>query len=203
MPFNIFPEALEKRDFSVFHFYLFLCVCGGWLGSPAKETWTIFLLPCKTTFLKGPHSPFNYHWNGVKWRISICTNFLIFILHLGISLWSHYTHPPTHLRTGLLGTLWAWGWVVFIRLFVAYLGRHPRSQEMQTSLEMMAVLSKSQRKKKGKQKWRWPVISLTGLVPTTGTFVDVDLPGNKCLEWNWWLILVLGRQSDMLLDPLG
>lgn len=127
-------------------------MCGGWLGSPAKETWTIFLLPCKTTFLKSPHSPFNYHWNGVKWRISICTNFLIFILHLGISLWSHYTHSPTHLRTGLLGTLWAWGWVVFIRLFVAYLGRHPSSQEMQTSLERMAVLSKSQRKKKKKTK---------------------------------------------------
>lgn len=37
---------------------------------------------------------------------------------------------------------------MFIRLFVAYLGRHPGSQEMQTSLDMMAVLSKLQRGKK-------------------------------------------------------
>lgn len=42
----------------------------------------------------------------------------------------------------------------------------------------------TEEKKKRKQKWRWPVISLTGLVPTTGTFVHVDLPGNKYLEWN-------------------
>lgn len=89
---------------------------------------------------------------------------------------------------------------MFIRLFVAYLGRHPSSQEMQTSLQMMAVLSKSQR---GNKKWRWPAISVTGVVPTTRTFVDVDLPGKKCLEWNPWLILVLGRQRDMLQDLSG
>ena len=47
------------------------------------------------------------------------------------------------------------------------------------------------------------MISITGLVPTTATFADIAIPGNKCLEWNYWLIQVLSRQSDMLPDTSG
>ena len=39
--------------------------------------------------------------------------------------------------------------------------------------------------------------------PTTGTFVDIDVPGGKCLEWNRWLIRVLGRRSGTLPDLSG
>lgn len=47
------------------------------------------------------------------------------------------------------------------------------------------------------------MISITGLVPTTATFADIAIPGNKCLEWNYWWIQVLSRQSDMLPDTSG
>lgn len=45
------------------------------------------------------------------------------------------------------------------------------------------------------------MIFITGLVPTTGTFVDTDFPGDNCLELSvhtspWWA----GRHAAV---PLG
>lgn len=35
-------------------------------------------------------------------------------------------------------------------------------------------------------KMEAPMISISGVVSTTGTFVDIDITGNQCLEWNCW-----------------
>lgn len=79
---------------------------------------------------------------------------------------------------------------MFVSLFVAYLGRRPGSQEMQTSLGMMAVLLKSQKEKKKEV----PMFSIPGLVPTTATFADVPIPGsNACSGIAGLYMFLVGR----------